>query len=214
MPTTQRRSGHRSTLIDLPLKLQGWRWRGLHQIYSKRNAHLGGGRDVRHKLQSRSQGTEHSSKRDTNNLDKTHNKVVFFSDALSVLDALLNPKKKELNVTCSHEMDNKSHHAVLSIGSKTVVGVNLGEIEFFALYHSSFIFTPYPCSFLLYSTHKCFKFCKWAISVILVDSTLRNDSKMAHFHRRFAFRNLCRAPCIAYQNKGHNLKMWATDAVV
>ena len=34
-----------------------------------------------------------------------------------------------LNVTCSHEMDIKLHHAVLSIGLKTVVGVNLGETE-------------------------------------------------------------------------------------
>ena len=31
------------------------------------------------------------------NLDKTSKKIVFFSDAISVLDALLNPKKKELN---------------------------------------------------------------------------------------------------------------------
>ena len=31
------------------------------------------------------------------NLDKTHRKVVFVYDALSVLDALQNPKKKELN---------------------------------------------------------------------------------------------------------------------
>ena len=30
-------------------------------------------------------------------LDKTHKKVVFFSDALSVFDALQNPEKKELS---------------------------------------------------------------------------------------------------------------------
>ena len=41
-------------------------------------------------------------------------------------------------------------------------GVNLGEIEIFALYRSSFIFTPYTCSFLLHSTYKCFKLCKWS----------------------------------------------------
>ena len=66
------------------------------------------------------------------------------------------------NVTCSHEMIDKSRHAVPRFSLKTVVGVNLGEIEIFALCHSSFIFTPYKCSFLLYSTHKCFKFCKWS----------------------------------------------------
>ena len=63
-------------------------------------------------------------------------------------------------VTCSHEMMVKLCHAVPSISLKTVVGVNLGEIEIFALCRSSSIFAPYTCSFLLYSTHKCFKFCK------------------------------------------------------
>ena len=63
-------------------------------------------------------------------------------------------------VTCSHEMIDKSRHAVPRFSLKTVVGVNLGEIEIFALYRNSFIFAPYTCSFLLYSTHKCFKFCK------------------------------------------------------
>ena len=67
---------------------------------------------------------------------------------------------KYTNVTCSHEMIDKSRHAVPRFSLKTVVGVNLGEIEIFALYRSSFIFAPYTCSFLLYSTHKCFKFCK------------------------------------------------------
>ena len=66
----------------------------------------------------------------------------------------------EIYVTCSHEMIDKSRHAVPRFSLKTVVGVNLGEIEIFALYRSSFIFAPYTCSFLLYSTHKCFKFCK------------------------------------------------------
>ena len=65
-------------------------------------------------------------------------------------------------VTCSHKMIVKSRHAVPSISLKTVVGVNLGEIETFALCRSSFIFTPYTCSFFLYSTYKCFKFCKWS----------------------------------------------------
>ena len=65
-------------------------------------------------------------------------------------------------VTCSHEMIDKSCHAVPRFSLKTVVGVNLGEIEIFALCRSSFIFTPYTCSFLLYSPHKCFKFCKWS----------------------------------------------------
>ena len=63
-------------------------------------------------------------------------------------------------VTCSDEMLVKSHHAVPRISLKTVVGVNLGEIEIFALCRSSFIFTPYTCSFFLYATHKCFKLCK------------------------------------------------------
>ena len=58
----------------------------------------------------------------------------------------------------SHKMIDKSH-AVPRFSLK-LVGVNLGEIEMFALRRSSFIFTPYTCSFLLYSTHKCFKFCK------------------------------------------------------
>ena len=66
------------------------------------------------------------------------------------------------NVTCSHKMILKSRHAVPRFSLKTVVGVNLGEIEIFALCHSSFIFTPYTCSFLLYLTHKCLKFCKWS----------------------------------------------------
>ena len=77
------------------------------------------------------------------------------------------PPSPFLYVTCSHEMIVKLCHAVSSISLKTVVGVNLGEIEIFALCRSSFIFTPYTCSFLLYSTHKCFKFCKrltyWSI---------------------------------------------------
>ena len=67
-----------------------------------------------------------------------------------------------LLVTCSHEMIDKSRHAVPRFSLKTVVGVSLGEIEIFALCRSSFIFTPYTCSFLLYSTHKCFKFCQWS----------------------------------------------------
>ena len=67
-----------------------------------------------------------------------------------------------INVTCSHEMIDKSRHAVPNISLKTVVGVNLGEIEIFALCRSSVIFTPYTCFFLLYLTHKCFKFCKWS----------------------------------------------------
>ena len=65
-----------------------------------------------------------------------------------------------LYVTRSDEIGIKSHHAVPSISLKTVVGVNLGEIEIFVLCRSSVIFTPYMCSFLLYWTHKCFKFCK------------------------------------------------------
>ena len=65
-------------------------------------------------------------------------------------------------VTCSHEMIDKSCHAVPRFSLKTVVGVNVGEIEIFALCRSSFIFTPYTYSFLLYLTHKCFKFCKWS----------------------------------------------------
>ena len=65
-------------------------------------------------------------------------------------------------VTCSHEMIVKSRHAVPRFSLKTVMGVNLGEIGIFALCRSSFIFTPYTYSFLLYSTHKCFKFCKWS----------------------------------------------------
>ena len=65
-------------------------------------------------------------------------------------------------VTCSHEMIDKSRHVVPRFSLKTVVRVNLGEIEIFALCRSSFIFTPYTCSFLLYSTYKCFKFCKWS----------------------------------------------------
>ena len=52
-------------------------------------------------------------------------------------------------VTCSHEIGLRSHHAVPSISLKTVVGVNLGEIEIFALCCSSVIFTPYTCSFLI-----------------------------------------------------------------
>ena len=52
-------------------------------------------------------------------------------------------------MTRSHKMVLKSHHAVPSISLKTVVGVNLGEIEIFALCHSSVIFTPYTCSFLI-----------------------------------------------------------------
>ena len=52
-------------------------------------------------------------------------------------------------VTHSHEMGLKSHHAVPSISLKPVVGVNLGEIEIFALCRSSAIFTPYTCSFLI-----------------------------------------------------------------
>ena len=54
-----------------------------------------------------------------------------------------------LYVTRSHEMGLKSHHAVPSISLKTVVGVNLGEIEIFALCRRSVIFTPYTCSFLI-----------------------------------------------------------------
>ena len=53
------------------------------------------------------------------------------------------------NVTCSHEMIVKLRHAVPSISLKTVVGVNLGEIEIFALCRSSLIFAPYTCSFLI-----------------------------------------------------------------
>ena len=34
---------------------------------------------------------------------------------------------------------------------ETVVGVNLGEIEIFALSRSSFIFTPYTCKGLRYA---------------------------------------------------------------
>ena len=41
----------------------------------------------------------------------------------------------------------KSRHAVPRISLKTVVGVNLGEIEIFALCRSSFIFTPYNAPF-------------------------------------------------------------------
>ena len=52
-------------------------------------------------------------------------------------------------VARSHEIGLKSHHAVPSISLKTVVGVNLGEIEIFALCCSSVIFTPYTCSFLV-----------------------------------------------------------------
>ena len=52
-------------------------------------------------------------------------------------------------VTRSDEMGLKSHHAVPSISLKTVVGVNLGEIEIFALCRTSVIFTPYTCSFLI-----------------------------------------------------------------
>ena len=47
-----------------------------------------------------------------------------------------------INVTCSHEMIGMSRHAVPSISLKTVMGVNLSEIEIFALCRSSFIFTP------------------------------------------------------------------------
>ena len=52
-------------------------------------------------------------------------------------------------VTRSDEIGIKSHHAVPRISLKTVVGVNLGEIEIFALCRSSVIFTPYTCSFLI-----------------------------------------------------------------
>ena len=52
-------------------------------------------------------------------------------------------------MTRSHEMGLKSHHTVPSISLKTVVGVNLGEIEIFALCRSSVIFKPYMCSFLI-----------------------------------------------------------------
>ena len=52
-------------------------------------------------------------------------------------------------VTRFHEIGHRSHHAVPSISLKTVVGVNLGGIEIFALCRSSVIFTPYTCSFLI-----------------------------------------------------------------
>ena len=113
-------------------------------------------------------------------------------------------------VTCSHEMMIKSHHAVPSIGLKTVVGVNLGEIEIFALHRSSFTFTPYAHFYHSRPIN--------ALNSVnardTVNSILRNDSDMAHFYRMFAFHNPCRTPCITYQNKGHDLKMWAIDMVV
>ena len=81
-------------------------------------------------------------------------------ESMQIKNAVCSLEKVSLiNVTRSHEMMVKSHHAVPSIGLKTVVGVSLGEIEIFELHRSSFTFTPYT-SFLSYSTHKCFKFCK------------------------------------------------------
>ena len=50
-------------------------------------------------------------------------------------------------VTCSHEMIDKSRHAVPRFSLKTVVRVNLGEIEIFALCRSSFISAPYSAPF-------------------------------------------------------------------
>ena len=55
----------------------------------------------------------------------------------------MDPTVAYIYVTRSHKMVLKSHHAVPSISLKTVVGVNLGEIEIFALCRSSVIFTPY-----------------------------------------------------------------------
>ena len=59
------------------------------------------------------------------------------------------PVIDETYVTCSHEMIVKSGHAAPSASLKTVVGVNLGEIEIFALCRSSFILhlihAPFCC---------------------------------------------------------------------
>ena len=55
-------------------------------------------------------------------------------------------------MTCSHEVIVKSRHTVPSISLKTVVGVNLGEIEIFALCRSSFIFyTLYMLLFAVFN---------------------------------------------------------------
>ena len=122
------------------------------------------------------------------------------------------PELINVNVTCSHEIIDKSRHAVPRFSLKTVVGVNLGEIEIFALCRSSFIFTPYTCSFLLYSTHKYVKFCKWSTYWSIRHREM--TPKWPIFTEGLLSVTRAEPPCIGYQNKGHGLKMWAIDMVV
>ena len=69
-------------------------------------------------------------------------------------------------VTCSHEMIDKSCHKFRDSAWKQWWGSIWVKLRFlhYVVVHSflHLIFTPYTCSFLLYSTHKCFKFCKWS----------------------------------------------------
>ena len=54
-----------------------------------------GGWEVRPNFRTEAMALNTAASEILGNLDKTHKKVVFFSDALSVLDALQNPSKRK-----------------------------------------------------------------------------------------------------------------------
>ena len=95
VPTTQRRSGHMSALMDLPLKLPGIEMEGstsnTEQKKSTFRWRLDHGRYATN-FKAKAMTLNTTATEIQANLDKYHKKkIVFFSDALSVLDALQPP---------------------------------------------------------------------------------------------------------------------------
>ena len=72
--------------------------RGVYIQYKAEEAHIsvGAGRYAKN-FKAEAMALNTAATEILSNLDKIHKKVVFFSDALSVLDALQNPQKKDVN---------------------------------------------------------------------------------------------------------------------
>ena len=91
-----------------------------------------------------------------------------------------------------------------------LVGVSLGEIEIFVLHHTSLIFyTTCALFFLLYSTHRCLKFCKWFTywSIWHWEMTLKWPIFTAGL-----LSITCAEPHVSHTKT--KVMIWATDTVV
>ena len=86
VPTTQRRSEHRSTLMDLSLKLPGMEVEGVYIKYRAEKAHISvTARRYATNIKAEVMTLTTAATQILANLDKTHKKVVFFSDAFQYL---------------------------------------------------------------------------------------------------------------------------------